>query len=74
MEGDVLISRPLSPREALGDPGRDDLPILRGKEVLMSGVFRAATGRHSHQRLEASRELWAMCSICLWKGASSALF
>ncbi|HOV82564.1 MAG TPA: DUF364 domain-containing protein [Methanothrix sp.] len=45
MEGDVLISRPLSPREALGDPGRDDLPVLRGKEVLMQAVFRGCYGQ-----------------------------
>jgi uncharacterized protein (DUF4213/DUF364 family) len=42
---EVVVSRPLHPKEAIGDPGRDDFAILRGKEVLMQAVFRGAAGQ-----------------------------
>jgi hypothetical protein len=42
---EVVVSRPLRPKEAIGDPGRDDFAILRGKEVLMQAVFRGAAGQ-----------------------------
>jgi len=45
MRSEVVVSRPLSPAEALGDPERDDFPILRGKEVLMQAVYRGCCGQ-----------------------------
>jgi uncharacterized protein (DUF4213/DUF364 family) len=42
---EVLVSRPLSSKDAIGDPGRDDFPILRGKEVLMQSIFRGSAGQ-----------------------------
>ncbi len=45
LNDEVVISSPLSSREALGDPGRDDFPLLRGKEVLMQAVYRGAAGQ-----------------------------
>lgn len=45
MNGEVVISRPLSPLEAIGDPGREDFPIIRGKEVLMQATFRGVSGQ-----------------------------
>jgi len=45
LSDEVVISRPLSASEAIGDTGRDDFPILRGKEVLMQAVFRGAIGQ-----------------------------
>lgn len=44
-ESEVVVSRPLSPRDALGDPERDDFPILRGNEVLMQAVYKGAAGQ-----------------------------
>ena len=45
MDGEVVISRPLSALEAIGDPGRDDFPIIRGKEVLMQATFKGVAGQ-----------------------------
>ncbi|MGB7544187.1 MAG: DUF364 domain-containing protein [Methanothrix sp.] len=45
LQEEVVISRPLSAAEAIGDTGRDDFPILRGKEVLMQAVYRGAIGQ-----------------------------
>ncbi|MDM7939699.1 MAG: DUF364 domain-containing protein [Methanothrix sp.] len=42
---EVVVSRPLSPRDAIGDPGRNDFPILRGKEVLMQAVYKDVAGQ-----------------------------
>lgn len=38
-------TRPLSPEEAIGSPGRRDYPILQGKEVVMESVFRGVRGQ-----------------------------
>lgn len=45
MNGEVVISRPLSAAEAIGDPGREDFPIIRGKEVLVQATFKEAAGQ-----------------------------
>jgi uncharacterized protein (DUF4213/DUF364 family) len=45
LNDEVVVSSPLSSREAIGEPDRDDFPILRGKEVLMQAVYRGATGQ-----------------------------
>lgn len=42
---EVVVSGPLSSREALGQPCREDFPLLRGKEVLMQAVCRGAAGQ-----------------------------
>ncbi|RQW80894.1 MAG: hypothetical protein EHM14_03130 [Methanothrix sp.] len=42
---EVVVSRPLSAVEAIGDTGRDDFPILRGKEVLMQAVYKDSVGQ-----------------------------
>lgn len=43
--GELVISRPLSVSEAIGDTGRDDFPLFREKEVLMQAVYRGAVGQ-----------------------------
>jgi hypothetical protein len=45
LRDEVVISRPLSAAEAIGDTGRDDFPIIRGKEVLMQAVYRGVVGQ-----------------------------
>jgi uncharacterized protein (DUF4213/DUF364 family) len=45
MQGELVISRPLSVSEAIGETGRDDFPLIRGKEVLMQAVYRGAIGQ-----------------------------
>ncbi|MDQ7784664.1 MAG: DUF364 domain-containing protein [Desulfomonilaceae bacterium] len=39
---EIVWTRPLSPEEAIGKPDRTDFPILKGKEVMLEAVFRAA--------------------------------
>jgi uncharacterized protein (DUF4213/DUF364 family) len=41
----VVVSSPLSPREAIGETGRNDFPLLKGKEVLMQAVYRGSFGQ-----------------------------
>ena len=45
LQDELVISRPLSVAEAIGDTGRDDFPLIRGKEVLMQAVYRGAVGQ-----------------------------
>lgn len=45
LQGEVVISHPLSAAEALGDTGRNDFPIIRGKEVLMQAIYRGVAGQ-----------------------------
>lgn len=45
LKDQVVISRPLSAVEAIGDPGRDDFPIIRGREVLMQATFKGVAGQ-----------------------------
>lgn len=45
LNDEVVISSPLCSKEALGDPERDDFPLLRGKEVLMQAVYRGTAGQ-----------------------------
>ncbi len=40
----VVSARPLSTREAIGEPDRDDYPLLKGKEVMLEAVFRGSKG------------------------------
>lgn len=45
LKEEIVVSGPLSSSQAIGDPGRDDLPIMRGKEVLVQAVFRDCAGQ-----------------------------
>lgn len=45
LKEEIVVSGPLSSSQAIGDPGRDDLPIMRGKEVLVQAVFRGCAGQ-----------------------------
>jgi uncharacterized protein (DUF4213/DUF364 family) len=45
LEEEVVVSGPLSSKEAMGETERDDFPLLRGKEVLMQAVYRGAAGQ-----------------------------
>ena len=45
LQSEVVVSRPLSVAEAIGDPGRDDFPIIRGREVLMQATFKGVAGQ-----------------------------
>ncbi len=45
LRDELVISRPLSVAEAIGDTGRDDFPLIREKEVLMQAVYRGAVGQ-----------------------------
>jgi len=41
----VVNIRPLTPQEAIGNPERDDFPLLRGKEVMMQADFKGSLGQ-----------------------------
>ena len=45
LRDELVISRPLSVSEAIGDTGRDDFPLIRGKEVLMQAAYRGSFGQ-----------------------------
>ncbi|VVB69974.1 Putative heavy-metal chelation [uncultured archaeon] len=45
LKSEVVVTRALSTKEAIGDPGRDDFPLLRGKEILMQASFKGASGQ-----------------------------
>ena len=40
-----VICRSLSPEEAIGTPGRQDFPILTGKDVMIQAEFRGCRGQ-----------------------------
>lgn len=58
MLDEVVVSRPLSAAEAIGDTGRDDFPVLRGKEALMQALYKGAAGQ----------------AFCAYKGGFQGLF
>lgn len=39
-----ISARSLSAKEAIGEPDRDDYPLLKGKEVMVEAVFRGSKG------------------------------
>lgn len=41
----VVSARDLTPREAIGQPDRDDYPLLKGREVMMEARFRGGVGQ-----------------------------
>lgn len=41
---EVVFARPLSAKEAIGEPDRDDYPLLKGKEVMIEAAFRGSRG------------------------------
>ena len=45
LQDELVVSRPLNVPEAIGETGREDFPIIRGKEVLMQAVYRGAVGQ-----------------------------
>ena len=40
----VVSARVLSAKEAIGETGRDDYPLLKGKEAMVEAVFRGVKG------------------------------
>lgn len=40
----IVFARPLSAKEAIGEPDRDDYPLLKGKEVMVEAAFRGSRG------------------------------
>jgi len=45
LKSEVVVTRSLNPKEAIGDPKRDDFPLQRGKEHLMQASFKGALGQ-----------------------------
>lgn len=41
----VIEARPLRPEEVIGRPGREDFPLLKGKEVMLQAQFRFSRGQ-----------------------------
>lgn len=42
---EVVVTGPLQINEAIGDPDRNDFPLMRGKEHLMQASFKGAIGQ-----------------------------
>jgi uncharacterized protein (DUF4213/DUF364 family) len=49
----TVRARPLSPEEAIGEPGRRDFPLLRGKERVVEAIIEEARG---HAFTDSPRE------------------
>jgi uncharacterized protein (DUF4213/DUF364 family) len=45
LDDQVVATRPLSSTEAIGNPERDDFPILRGREIMMEASYRGSFGQ-----------------------------
>jgi uncharacterized protein (DUF4213/DUF364 family) len=45
LRDELVLSRPLSVSEAIGETGREDFPLIREKEVLMQAIYRGAIGQ-----------------------------
>jgi len=45
LKSEVVVTRPLGTKEAIGDPGRDDFLLLRGKEQLIHAHFKGVFGQ-----------------------------
>lgn len=41
----IISARPLSAKEAIGEPDRDDYPLIKGKEVMIEAAFRGSRGQ-----------------------------
>jgi len=39
-----VFARPLTPKEAIGNPAHDDYPLLKGKERIMQAIFQDVKG------------------------------
>jgi hypothetical protein len=63
LQGELVISRPLSVSEAIGDTGREDFPIIRGKEVLMQAVYRGAIGQAFTAEMMGPADAKPQCRI-----------
>ena len=42
---EIIKVRPLSPQEVIGNPDREDFPLLKGKEVMVQANFRGSLGQ-----------------------------
>ena len=42
---EVILTKKLTPKEAIGNPDRDDYPILKGKEVLLNSNYKGFIGQ-----------------------------
>ena len=42
---EVVSARTLTPQEVIGRPGRDDFPLLKGKEVMIQADFKGSLGQ-----------------------------
>jgi len=40
----VVSARVLSSKEAIGETGRDDYPLLKGKEAMVEAVYKGVKG------------------------------
>jgi len=45
LDDQVVAARPLQSDEAIGNPERDDFPLLRGREILMEASYRGSFGQ-----------------------------
>jgi len=42
---EVVSARTLTPQEVIGEPERDDFPLLKGKEVMLQADFKGSLGQ-----------------------------
>ena len=70
-----VIVKPLSPKQAIGSPSRQDFPILEGKEVIVEAQFRKSFGQaFTDQPHEFSGSLKDVLNLSLNTNDDRAIF
>lgn len=74
-EGIVIQTKILKTAEAIGNPDRQDYPLLKGKEFLMEATFRGARGQaYTDDPAEFSGPLKEIAGLALQTTGEMALF
>lgn len=71
----VIEIKTLAPEEAIGKPEATDYPLLRGKEVLIEGVFQNGTGQaFTNYPVSFKGKLETVLNMKMDKNAERAIF
>lgn len=76
IEDEIIVSaRGLTPKEAIGNPGRDDFPLMSGREVMIEAKFREALGQSfTDQPSNYSGKLKDILNLDLQQTTQRAIF
>lgn len=76
IEDEIIVSaRGLTPKEAIGNPSRDDFPLMSGREVMIEAKFREALGQSfTDQPSNYTGKLKDILNLDLQQTAQRAIF